>query len=156
MGYGTTTTLFYGHSLDWEQSKKLVECMKDFITLNPTHPVSNACDTVGISPSDIGFDWFEFFDHLSQSAGVKIDMVAQDSDSRIHDTQFERGFNHAIGVLAASSGYGGEQSSKELSQIMNVGATSEHTKAYSAILEDWIKFAGVLDSPAMTMASNTD
>jgi hypothetical protein len=92
MGYGINTNLVLGIMLSSEEAAKL----HDFITQNQ----------LATSGLDL-YDWLE---------ESEIVMVASNTDSRIHNTQYEPGFEHCFGVLVADKGYGASMSSEEFRQ----------------------------------------
>ena len=121
MGYGISTNLIFGVLLSPEDSTKLYGVISAILA-QKDHDM---------------YDWLE---------ENEITMIAEDSDSRIHDTQYEEGFEHGFGVLIADKGYGSSMSSAEFKEAAN----SDHEVAverFKQVCQPLLDAAGIKDEP---------
>ena len=140
MGYGISTNCVYGVFLDSEEAKRLRD---EIIKSMP-----NEYDSVYTSLE-------ELVNNYDNNCPFNVEMVAEDSDSRIHDTSFEEGFDHVFGVVLASKGYGGSGSNEDFNQKMREGASQEQIELYNSVCVPLLKSAGLDFNPYINIVSYT-
>lgn len=157
MGYGISQNLMYGLLLDAEQSQRLSEHMQmEFQTIKNTTP--NFFSAVEQQVWDN--EWDEelnmvvptFFNTL----GARIvTMIAQDSDSRIHNTTYEEGCEHGFGVVLTRIGYGSDTSNAAFNAKMSTGPTQQEIDEYTRFCQPLLDAIGVTDPPSLQVVSYT-
>lgn len=141
MGYGISTNAIFGVQLDPSQSKKLHQAL---------------LATAQADDYDGGhLCLYSLLGRISKKSACHIDLIAEDSDSRIHNTTYEDGFEHTFGVLVARKGYGARSTSQEFSAKMNEDL-SAHKQAFNTVAAPILAAAGLGHlEPSLVIGSYT-
>lgn len=157
MGYAISQNLMYGLLLDPEQSQRLSRHIKmEFKKIKNATPNFFSA----VEQQVWNNEWDEelnmvvptFFDVLG--TGI-VTMIAQDSDSRIHNTTYEEGCEHGFGVLLANKGYGSHTTNAEFSAKMSTGPTQKEIDEYTQYCQPLLDAIGVTDLPSLQVVSYT-
>ena len=156
MSYGISQNLMYGLVLTSEQSQRLRKhILLEFNKMKNTTP--NFYSAIEKQVWD--HEWDEelnmvvptFFNTLGASSVVK--MIAEDSDSSVHNTTYEDGFEHGFGVLLIRKGYGSHTTSSEFSAKMSTGPTQQEIDDYTHYCQPLLDAIGVTHSPLLHVVS---
>jgi len=151
MGYGISQNLMYGVVLDPEQSRQLREHIQSefpkFKTANP----------VLIQESEWEDEWDDQINMILDMlfGESNCNMIAQDSDSRIHNTTYEDGCEHGFGVVLARLGYGTHTTSREFNAKMNAGPTQQDIDQFAQHCQHMLDAIGVTEPPTLQVVSYT-
>jgi len=127
MGYGIGTSAMYGVSLSADEAHKMAEVLENLF----------------------GSDWTGELEGCNANDWL---MVAEDTDSRIHNNTYEPGYEHVLGVLIASKGYGSAWTTDGFERALRADWTPQET-VFKKDLEPLLIQAGIVKSPGLVMGS---
>lgn len=158
MRYGISTTAFFGVMLSWKDTDKLAKVIKQRV------------NTLGLKPDkdedesfeDVGLGVFEQFEALMYHQEPSLEeeeygyivMIAEDTDSRIHNTSFEEGANHGVGFLIADKGYGSQTTSKAFAAKMKEDVSRER-ELFAKLIQSLLDEANIKEEPGLNVVSYT-
>jgi len=131
MGYGIVTTLLYGVSLSPDKSKQLYGFL----------------EREYLAPQGLSLgEWLD---------KVGLVMHAEDSDSRIHNNDYEEEFEHMFGVAISQKGYGSRPGSSEKFQQALVDPTNPFADQFYKVAEPILLAAGVHEEAGVQTSTFT-
>ena len=115
--------------------------------------VKNAFAANGLSDDGdlLGKDYLDaLVYHLdpSQDQEDNVVMVAEDSDSRIHNTTYEKGFDHAVGILIADKGHFVSMTSKDFAVAMGNPPVKQQAD-FNLLIQPLLNAAGINQVPGV-------
>lgn len=135
MGYGISTNMVFGVLLSPEESAKLHEAISKSFR-----------DADDADEDDEGQDLYGWLEEK------ELVLIAEDSDSRIHNTQYEPGFEHCFGILIADKGYGSSMSAAEF-KAASAGDHGHLAERFKELCQPLLDEAGVTAEPGTQVAS---
>ena len=151
MGYGISTNAIYGVFLSASESKLVRQAIENYVNNLP-----KTQDVLDVLDDEYGGDALSFFIYSEFSkTGPNVSMIAEGSDSRIHNTTYEDGFEHSFGVVVANKGYGSHMDSKTFGQKLAQGPSVSDIALFNKVCAPVLAQAGITEVPQMVVASYT-
>ena len=153
MGYGISTTAFWGVVLSWDDTQKLMTAIQNALAANGVS--TNASGPWGMQGKD-------FLDalivHLDPAVAGRrasnVVMVADDSDSRTGSTSYQEDHEHGVGFMIAEKGYGSNTSSRDFSAAMT-NSTAKQASDFDRLIQPLLDAAGIKEIPSVNVVGCT-
>jgi hypothetical protein len=147
MGQSVDTKLFYGIHLDPDKSRQMGEALLRHIASPANSPLLAKFPRAAEEKLDL-FTLFDYVLSDEDEDGVRVDMMSEDTYGAIHNTQYEPGRWHGIGVVLGDD-------SRDIRKALATGTTPEIVAAFAERIQPFLIDAGLGDEvPGLFTVSN--